>query len=148
MIRRPPRSTRTDTLFPYTTLFRSRQTGVIPEEVSNPDFELPEFVDEVLIAADQNAYFLAYNYSDNFHPGMTTMQMIELAPDQCRLVIKYVTLEEENASRLAERLKKPGRIGNAFPDKAAYHALKVYCQRELDTKSHPSGRAAGVPELG
>src|SRR3546814_16168919 len=26
MIRRPPRSTRTDTLFPYTTLFRSRST--------------------------------------------------------------------------------------------------------------------------
>src|SRR3546814_7548439 len=29
MIRRPPRSTRTDTLFPYTTLFRS--VRVIPE---------------------------------------------------------------------------------------------------------------------
>src|SRR3546814_10798217 len=34
MIRRPPRSTRTDTLFPYTTLFRSpeprmRQEGVV-----------------------------------------------------------------------------------------------------------------------
>src|SRR3546814_10726267 len=27
MIRRPPRSTRTDTLFPYTTLFRSRRGG-------------------------------------------------------------------------------------------------------------------------
>src|SRR3546814_7142362 len=27
MIRRPPRSTRTDTLFPYTTLFRSRSIG-------------------------------------------------------------------------------------------------------------------------
>src|SRR3546814_3421533 len=27
MIRRPPRSTRTDTLFPYTTLFRSRSRG-------------------------------------------------------------------------------------------------------------------------
>src|SRR3546814_286300 len=27
MIRRPPRSTRTDTLFPYTTLFRSVQKG-------------------------------------------------------------------------------------------------------------------------
>src|SRR3546814_7569192 len=27
MIRRPPRSTRTDTLFPYTTLFRSRIVG-------------------------------------------------------------------------------------------------------------------------
>src|SRR3546814_3569575 len=28
MIRRPPRSTRTDTLFPYTTLFRSRQQKI------------------------------------------------------------------------------------------------------------------------
>src|SRR3546814_2946426 len=27
MIRRPPRSTRTDTLFPYTTLFRSAVSG-------------------------------------------------------------------------------------------------------------------------
>src|SRR3546814_18032795 len=27
MIRRPPRSTRTDTLFPYTTLFRSRTSS-------------------------------------------------------------------------------------------------------------------------
>src|SRR3546814_1372280 len=28
MLRRPPRSTRTDTLFPYTTLFRSRKEGL------------------------------------------------------------------------------------------------------------------------
>src|SRR3546814_15769200 len=28
MIRRPPRSTRTDTLFPYTTLFRSATLGI------------------------------------------------------------------------------------------------------------------------
>src|SRR3546814_4488892 len=28
MIRRPPRSTRTDTLFPYTTLFRSKRAEV------------------------------------------------------------------------------------------------------------------------
>src|SRR3546814_6603084 len=28
MIRRPPRSTRTDTLFPYTTLFRSHDRGM------------------------------------------------------------------------------------------------------------------------
>src|SRR3546814_9671249 len=30
MIRRPPRSTRTDTLFPYTTLFRSDDKRVTP----------------------------------------------------------------------------------------------------------------------
>src|SRR3546814_11405974 len=30
MIRRPPRSTRTDTLFPYTTLFRSSRHRAVP----------------------------------------------------------------------------------------------------------------------
>src|SRR3546814_4683460 len=30
MIRRPPRSTRTDTLFPYTTLFRSVELQLLP----------------------------------------------------------------------------------------------------------------------
>src|SRR3546814_4187690 len=33
MIRRPPRSTRTDTLFPYTTLFRS-DVGFLDHELS------------------------------------------------------------------------------------------------------------------
>src|SRR3546814_18942847 len=32
MIRRPPRSTRTDTLFPYTTLFRSARCGDRPRD--------------------------------------------------------------------------------------------------------------------
>src|SRR3546814_20480315 len=35
MIRRPPRSTRTDTLFPYTTLFRSSDKVLFP--LSNRD---------------------------------------------------------------------------------------------------------------
>src|SRR3546814_20022802 len=42
-IRRPPRSTRTDTLFPYTTLFRS------PVPVS----ELPVTIDDVRAAAER-----------------------------------------------------------------------------------------------
>src|SRR3546814_9125023 len=42
MIRRPPRSTRTDTLFPYTTLFRSdgrlrRQRARVARDVERPD---------------------------------------------------------------------------------------------------------------
>src|SRR3546814_11750428 len=45
MIRRPPRSTRTDTLFPYTTLFRSllelgrTVIGVDIARLVRPDFE-------------------------------------------------------------------------------------------------------------
>src|SRR3546814_8893781 len=34
MIRRPPRSTRTDTLFPYTTLFRSKTRDLIESVVT------------------------------------------------------------------------------------------------------------------
>src|SRR3546814_1506941 len=46
MIRRPPRSTRTDTLFPYTTLFRS---GVFL-------MTDPIYVTDALIAEDIDAY--------------------------------------------------------------------------------------------
>src|SRR3546814_1028247 len=37
MSRRPPRSTRTDTLFPYTTLFRSRRLGLPPTGTARDD---------------------------------------------------------------------------------------------------------------
>src|SRR3546814_2444273 len=37
MIRRPPRSTRTDTLFPYTTLFRSPVAIKLPNDVKNKE---------------------------------------------------------------------------------------------------------------
>src|SRR3546814_8507391 len=40
MIRRPPRSTRTDTLFPYTTLFRSRRYAEQPPESQRTGGEL------------------------------------------------------------------------------------------------------------
>src|SRR3546814_3568234 len=45
MIRRPPRSTRTDTLFPYTTLFRSHHevyAGVVSRTNIDIDDELVE----------------------------------------------------------------------------------------------------------
>src|SRR3546814_2864615 len=46
MIRRPPRSTRTDTLFPYTTLFRSRACEAGPNTNcpmrDNRDMKMPD----------------------------------------------------------------------------------------------------------
>src|SRR3546814_3265483 len=41
MIRRPPRSTRTDTLFPYTTLFRSTQS----RHNHRQNRDTPEYID-------------------------------------------------------------------------------------------------------
>src|SRR3546814_8349764 len=41
MISRPPRSTRTDTLFPYTTLFRSNVMRVgVPKEIKNHEYRV------------------------------------------------------------------------------------------------------------
>src|SRR3546814_10283695 len=48
MIRRPPRSTRTDTLFPYTTLFRSEAVHGRLEHATRP---LGQLLDELSAAA-------------------------------------------------------------------------------------------------
>src|SRR3546814_17808637 len=56
MIRRPPRSTRTDTLFPYTTLFRSDAVGQVVDHRRQRD-TAHRFMLRVLPAAampDQN----------------------------------------------------------------------------------------------
>src|SRR3546814_11329955 len=58
ILRRQPRSTRTDTLFPYTTLFRSnfsRDDGVI----HNTDLDRPE------INVDQNTVRARLRYDDD-----------------------------------------------------------------------------------
>src|SRR3546814_9292562 len=52
MIRRPPRSTRTDTLFPYTTLFRSLDIDVV-ERLSVDDGHAQFFC---LRRVDQHAF--------------------------------------------------------------------------------------------
>src|SRR3546814_151738 len=47
MRRRPPRSTRTDTLFPYTTLFRSLDWFSDPgNTLDNPDFNQTVFISD------------------------------------------------------------------------------------------------------
>src|SRR3546814_20336231 len=45
IIRRPPRSTRTDTLFPYTTLFRSVGSGLAIDVLDGPGGALDFLVD-------------------------------------------------------------------------------------------------------
>src|SRR3546814_6514066 len=50
MIRRPPRSTRTDTLFPYTTLFRSQGGDV--DSSSGLRFASADPVDQTVAAID------------------------------------------------------------------------------------------------
>src|SRR3546814_20162418 len=85
MIRRPPRSTRTDTLFPYTTLFRSHigrpRDGTLIEDVA-------ALVGEVVAAAGRHRHF-------------RTDEATELEADAVppRAVILRVCRASENRSR-------------------------------------------------
>src|SRR3546814_19750507 len=69
MIRRPPRSTRTDTLFPYTTLFRSDIHARLSAVLAQSRYpvtcsmgallippEVPRTISELIHAADQAMY--------------------------------------------------------------------------------------------
>src|SRR3546814_9158265 len=66
MIRRPPRATRTDTLFPYTTLFRSRyahnRTTFISFErglLGNPDDPATDYISDAEPSEDSVVSYLA-----------------------------------------------------------------------------------------
>src|SRR3546814_16998344 len=59
MIRRPPRSTRTDTLLPYTTLFRSLEGAAIRQPVTGRQVHLR--LDRLLRRFDEAAEVAAAN---------------------------------------------------------------------------------------
>src|SRR3546814_15004328 len=84
MIRRPPRSTRTDTLFPYTTLFRSSNTLPLGRKGSQPN--------RVQVESNQSRAAI-----DACPPGSTSV----LSSSDCLLLNMMVT---------ALRIKAPVRV--------------------------------------
>src|SRR3546814_2533777 len=76
MIRRPPRSTRTDTLFPYTTLFRSDGHLVPPVAVNCAEVARNSDVVIVLVV-DAKQVWSALNGPDGLlagaHPGLVVV---------------------------------------------------------------------------
>src|SRR3546814_1019537 len=78
MIRRPPRSTRTDTLFPYTTLFRSPRTG-----------KQPQFLNGKIAPMQALDDFLAYYTSGTHH----------------RDIIRWFGRSEEHTSELQSLMR-------------------------------------------
>src|SRR3546814_2107802 len=80
MIRRPPRSTRTDTLFPYTTLFRSLRTAR----------SRPHFVDPAIA-------------HDPVHPRIQSRSRLPLRPRLQRLQLRHRS--EEHTSELQSLMR-------------------------------------------
>src|SRR3546814_4760994 len=89
MIRRPPRSTRTDTLFPYTTLFRSHVL--------------------VLHAGDALADFLPLHVEDiSEHTGPTEIFLGEIVGRQRRRVVGGQSDEVVENARALRRIRLEG----------------------------------------
>src|SRR3546814_16205477 len=81
MIRRPPRSTRTDTLFPYTTLFRSPRALGSPLDIGRHAERVsakPEFSPILMLGNDRQAIVAILRII----PEATIVQLIDL-PQPC-----------------------------------------------------------------
>src|SRR3546814_18504186 len=83
MSRRPPRSTRTDTRFPYTTLFRSIQAFYIPSESMEPTLDVG---DRVLVNK------LSYDLHDINRGDIVVFELPadQVGPDGIKDLIKRV----------------------------------------------------------
>src|SRR3546814_6610985 len=95
MIRRPPRSTRTDTLFPYTTLFRSTLKA-LPDEENFPQVCKREQKLKP-VSVDSWAGFLFINLDP--HPQQTLEQF--LGPISNKLIDR----SEEHTSELQSLMR-------------------------------------------
>src|SRR3546814_11586140 len=123
MIRRPPRSTRTDTLFPYTTLFRSVRGLASTTRL----FRLPHLGHSTASDIFASRLVLERHVDDELHLG-------DIAPRHPRLV----TVSVDNALEHNDpRLRITEQRSAALPTGVIGNEREV-----LPVKRHPIGRAA------
>src|SRR3546814_14714764 len=87
MIRRPPRSTRTDTLFPYTTPFRSIQPGIgLAVQGMMTGIDVPPLERQICVLAvlhlDRGAYEWAQHMEVSKAMGIAEEKVAAIADDR------------------------------------------------------------------
>src|SRR3546814_20034699 len=102
MIRRPPRSTRTDTLFPYTTLFRSSDRHLLRAEalIGPHEDNISSFKGLQLVLRDDDRirHFTAARQEANAHgkPRLQTSRNIKHSRGGTRLDRKSTRLNSSH----------------------------------------------------
>src|SRR3546814_13777520 len=104
MIRRPPRSTRTDTLFPYTTLFRSAAGGLEQSIIASATVAPPAIRREVAA--------LAVRLERERLPIALQEFATQVDDPTCDLVVAALLLAaDKSTKRLGELRSEERRVG-------------------------------------
>src|SRR3546814_16823095 len=109
MIRRPPRSTRTDTLFPYTTLFRAGQPISMPVMISPTGVQAVHPDGELAVGRDAAARGTAMGLSS--FASKPAEEVVEANPQT--FVQNYWCGTKDH---LQQRLELHKRTGVAWPN--------------------------------
>src|SRR3546814_14024864 len=129
MIRRPPRSTRTDTLFPYTTLFRSLSTRAsfaaveAPLTFITPSDTKPSFQSSAFTGGAPRVFFETERHAVPIH--------------DMRPLAGALSLDREGF----ELLRRPPAVEDLYEDGEV--ASRYYAEIETHLK-HALGRDPGV----
>src|SRR3546814_15910874 len=110
MIRRPPRSTRTDTLFPYTTLFRSELTRT---DVAQSESRLSSATaDRIGAEGNLTASRAAFESVVGIYPGELEQPPLPTGLPESREAIVAIA-ESANPNVLASNRSEERRVGKA-----------------------------------
>src|SRR3546814_19278370 len=136
MLRRPPRSTRTDTLFPYTTLFRS-------VDVSH---RLGEFSLDARFSCQAAGVTALFGRSGAGKTTLVNMLAGLLRPTRGRIVLRGQTLfDSQRGIDLPPERRRLGYVfqeGRLFPRLSVRHTL-LYGFSRAPAAERPPGPARG-----
>src|SRR3546814_15599182 len=119
MIRRPPRSTRTDTLFPYTTLFRSNNTMQTRSNIKEAVAGYRKTVEFVVTPAF--AYTTNAKYADLVLPVTTPWERVGYFSDKYARECLFVTANVIPPFRSEERRVGKGCVSTCRSRWSPYH---------------------------
>src|SRR3546814_1476957 len=121
MFRQPPRSTRTDTLFPYTTLFRSGRCGERPEIAAVQAVAPIRVHEENLVGRDDAAPFP--NGQRSMHPILLARSADRLSVngDGDAVEAHMLSWQRERTSR---RLNSSHKCASRMPSSACKKKIR------------------------
>src|SRR3546814_1185040 len=118
MIRRPPRSTRTDTLFPYTTLFRSLYAGQYDLSPGEPCL-FDEFLQRLRTARIEEG-----------HKPQAQDDHARRLPQQAQRIEKFARDAEEEGPGDPEHLDTTSEEHTSEFQSLLRKSLTVFCMQE------------------